>query len=88
MLHTGIILPNKSVFIVLISVCFVSDNSGSVLVGQQALIAGDVSQVTVGLRFRNLKEPAFQTFLTFSLPSIFVNPTITPKRVSLILLLC
>ena len=52
------------------------------MVGEQELVVGLVSQVVVGLRYRNLGEPAFQTSLTFSLPDIFINPTVTPRDVS------
>ena len=57
------------------------DNSGSVLVGQESLIVGNVGQMVVDLSYRNLGEPAFQTSLTFSLPDVFINPTITPRNV-------
>ena len=51
--------------------------------GEQELVTGLVSQVVVDLSYRNFGEPAFQTSLTFSLPDVFINPTVTPRDVCL-----
>ena len=64
------------------SVFFHRDNNGHLLIGQNVLVAGNVSHIVVDLSYRNLGEPAFQTSLTFSLPHIFFNPIISSRNVN------
>ena len=83
LLHSNVTYRYQMIkFIINFFFCHCRDNSGFVLVSQESLVVGVVSQVVVDLSYRNLGEPAFQTSLTFSLPDIFINPTVTPRDVS------